>query len=177
MVLFSVIYKVFGLYKKIIFMSRYDGLTGLMNRQYFDEQLDESIAMATKNNEILKIIMFDLDNLKLIKDSCGHLAGDQLIIRFTELLKRSFDHSHYFGRIGGDEFVGVFRQDICNELDLYLDELRKTFMDNELQFNHDLATSFSYGVAIVPESATDIKGLIKEADIKMYNHKLMMKKN
>jgi len=173
----NVIYRVFCLYKKILSMSRFDGLTGLMNRQYFDENLEKSILIAEKNNEILKIVMFDLDNLKLINDSYGHLAGDQLIIRFTELLKRSFDHGHYFGRIGGDEFVGVFHQDICDELELYLDELRKIFIDNELQFNYEIATSFSYGVAIYPESASDTKGLIKEADNKMYKYKELMKKS
>lgn len=173
----NVIYKVFELYKKTLFMSRYDGLTGLMNRLYFDENLQKSIDQSKKNKNIFKVVMFDLDNLKHINDCYGHLTGDQLILRFTELLKKSFDNNHYFGRIGGDEFIGVFHKDICADLESYLEEIRKKFMENETRFNFDIIAGFSYGISTYPESATDIKGLIKDADKKMYDYKELMKKN
>lgn len=173
----NVIYKVFKLYKKIVFMSRYDGLTGLMNRVYFDENLQNSIDQFNKNKDVFKVVMFDLDNLKLINDRYGHLAGDQLILRFTELLKKSFDNNQYFGRIGGDEFVGVFHHAVCEDLEFYLEEIRKIFTENETRFNFDITVGFSYGISTYPESAIDIKGLIKDADKKMYDYKESMKKN
>ncbi|MBI9010684.1 MAG: diguanylate cyclase [Clostridiales bacterium] len=173
----NVIYKVFELYKKIVFMSRFDGLTGLMNRMYFDENLQKSIDQALIEKTALKVVVFDLDNLKRMNDCYGHLAGDKLIQRFAELLKNSSDYNQYFGRIGGDEFVGVYHQVDSKVLETYLEKMRESFMENEAQLDFDIIAGFSYGVSTYPDSATDIKGLIKAADKKMYDYKELMKKN
>ena len=84
-----------------------DGLTNLFNRNAWNKKLEE----IKKKDSDVGIVFADLNNLKHTNDSLGHLAGDELIIKFTNLLKEIFNENEIY-RVGGDEFVLVIEDNI-----------------------------------------------------------------
>jgi diguanylate cyclase (GGDEF)-like protein len=82
-----------------------DPLTNLYNRRYFDEALTDHIALATRYNRSLTLLLLDLNQFKKINDTCGHQAGDERLCQFAQhLLKITRDADLVF-RYGGDEFA------------------------------------------------------------------------
>ena len=84
--------------------ARTDGLTGLWNRRYFDEQLEIEIERASRYNLTLSLAMADLDHFKNVNDSYGHVVGDTVLIGFSKVLKQSLRMSDFAARYGGEEF-------------------------------------------------------------------------
>jgi diguanylate cyclase (GGDEF)-like protein/PAS domain S-box-containing protein len=91
--------------KKISYQASHDGLTGLINRVKFEEELN----LALMDTKVLKIehclLYLDLDRFKLVNDTCGHLAGDQLLKQVTALIQGKIRCTDIFARMGGDEFA------------------------------------------------------------------------
>ncbi len=85
-------------------LAQTDALTGLNNRRYLDTQLEKFIEVSLAGNERLGLLMFDLDNFKLINDTHGHPRGDLLLKAVAETLKKSCRNTDLLCRLGGDEF-------------------------------------------------------------------------
>ncbi|MEL7604163.1 MAG: sensor domain-containing diguanylate cyclase [Bacillota bacterium] len=82
-----------------------DGLTGISNRQYFEQRAREEFAKARRFGRELCVIMVDIDDLKAINDNFGHQAGDAAIVAVAELLRNNIRTFDLLGRYGGDEFI------------------------------------------------------------------------
>lgn len=82
-----------------------DPLTGLYNRRFFEETLADHIAVAQRYDHPLSLVLFDIDRLKQINDTQGHLAGDNALKQFAELLKSTARKADIVCRYGGDEFA------------------------------------------------------------------------
>ena len=120
-------------------------------------------------------IMFDLNNLKYINDSLGHIAGDSLILNFANILKQVIPQEQFVGRYGGDEFMAVLtdtsRQEVAK---LLADITSKTVLFN--QHNPQFMLFFAYGCAFSSDySALTLQALLDKADSLMYQHKNEMK--
>jgi diguanylate cyclase (GGDEF)-like protein/PAS domain S-box-containing protein len=162
-------------------LAHYDFLTGLPNRNLFNELLAHAFAKARRNRTRLAILFVDLDGFKEVNDRYGHDAGDHLLAVFTERLKRCVRVSDTFARhgisdsaarLGGDEFV-VLVDDVVKPSDLAV-LARRILVAAAEPF--DLAgprghVSASIGISIYPEDGEDIDGLIKAADSAMYDAK------
>lgn len=85
-------------------MAYHDSLTGLVNRAEFERRLDAAVEMTREVDEAHALLYIDLDQFKLVNDSCGHLAGDELLRRLTRRLQESTRDSDTLARLGGDEF-------------------------------------------------------------------------
>jgi diguanylate cyclase (GGDEF)-like protein len=85
-------------------MAFHDSLTDLINRAEFERRLDESVQSATTDGEAHALLYLDLDQFKLVNDSCGHMAGDELLKRITRRLQSAIRDSDTLARLGGDEF-------------------------------------------------------------------------
>lgn len=85
-------------------MAYHDSLTGLINRAEFERRLDAAVETAREVGETHALLYIDLDQFKLVNDSCGHLAGDELLRRLTRRLQMSIRDSDTLARLGGDEF-------------------------------------------------------------------------
>ena len=83
-------------------------LTNIYNRRSFEDIFDKILNKALRYNESFYLVTFDLNNLKHINDTFGHLNGDEFIKSFVNKLKKSIRNSDVLARYGGDEFVGVF---------------------------------------------------------------------
>lgn len=95
---------------KLSYQASHDGLTGLLNRQSFEHRLSNLLEAPGAMDSPHSLMFLDLDQFKVINDSCGHLAGDALLRALGPLLQRHLRHSDLLARLGGDEF-GVLLQD------------------------------------------------------------------
>jgi len=162
------------LYQRVLGLSRFDSLTGLSNRRFFKEQAQAALNRAQRTNQTLIILLADLDYLKRVNDLWGHEAGDSMIISFSRLLQESFRDSDILGRLGGDEFTGVFH----DTSRVNLEHRFKAFTESPPLFSvreGDIACRFSYGLAEFPQESHSLDELIKIADRRMYEMKELTK--
>ena len=114
-----------GLTREMSYQATHDPLTGLINRREFERRLGEAIDSAHAEEAVHMLLYMDLDRFKAVNDSCGHLAGDNMLREVATLIKGQVRDSDFVGRLGGDEFGALLigcpidkaRQiaaDICN---------------------------------------------------------------
>lgn len=172
----NIIHKLFQLYQQTIKLSRYDNLTGVMNRGYFEAILEDRLELALRNDYSFSIIVFDLDNLKYVNDTYGHNVGDQYIKRFTDLLSKYFRATDQIGRLGGDEFACSFIESNIASVITKVESLRLEIQERPFGDElHPFNGRFSYGVASLPIDGLTVYDLIKKADFDMYVDKKQYK--
>jgi diguanylate cyclase (GGDEF)-like protein/PAS domain S-box-containing protein len=114
-----------GLTREMSYQAAHDPLTGLINRREFERRLEDTIASAHAEEAVHMLFYMDLDRFKAVNDSCGHLAGDNMLREVATLIRGKVRDSDFVGRLGGDEFGALLigcpiekaRQiamDICN---------------------------------------------------------------
>jgi diguanylate cyclase (GGDEF)-like protein len=156
-------------YKEKAFLARYDRLTNLYNRTYFEEQFSLIKDLAQRYDDEFNLVMFDIDDLKKVNDRFGHLVGDLVIQHIARELERNTRTSDFIARFGGDEFVGIFYH---TNHELLEDKFRNLL--NQLKAgpmkvgNDDVPCLFSFGIADFPKDGETMNELIKAADDRMY---------
>jgi diguanylate cyclase (GGDEF)-like protein/PAS domain S-box-containing protein len=126
-VVFHDVGEIRGLTRKMSYQASHDPLTGLINRREFERRLDEAMDDAHAEEAVHMLFYMDLDRFKAVNDSCGHLAGDNMLREVAGLIKEQVRDSDFVGRLGGDEFGALLigcpidkaRQiavDICNAI-------------------------------------------------------------
>jgi diguanylate cyclase (GGDEF)-like protein/PAS domain S-box-containing protein len=126
-VVFHDVGEIRGLTQKMSYQATHDPLTGLVNRREFERRLDEAMDDAHAEEAVHMLFYMDLDRFKAVNDSCGHLAGDNMLREVASLIKEQVRDSDFVGRLGGDEFGALLigcpiekaRQiasDICNAI-------------------------------------------------------------
>ena len=96
-----------GLTQQMSYQAAHDPLTGLINRREFERRLDEAMDAAHAEQAVHMLFYMDLDRFKAVNDSCGHLAGDNMLREVAALIKDQVRDSDFVGRLGGDELDGV----------------------------------------------------------------------
>ena len=92
---------------KLEILSITDGLTGLNNRRFFIEKLDEYLVQSKQTNCLFSLLILDIDHFKLVNDTHGHLVGDKVLIQLAKLLTDFFPKDYTIARYGGEEFVVI----------------------------------------------------------------------
>jgi diguanylate cyclase (GGDEF)-like protein/PAS domain S-box-containing protein len=167
--------KSFLFFQQTLLMARYDGVTGLMNRAYFDKTLGE--ALMDSPDQSMQVVLIDLDNLKIINDIVGHDRGDACLKQLGDLLSDSFAGRSFWGRIGGDEFAGLVYAKTSQEVDQVLQELQGIYQTYLME--KDIPATggnFSYGISSYLRDGKTYQELLKVADRRMYAHKNENKK-
>ena len=164
------------LYEEIIYLSRYDKLTEVYNRSYFEQLLNDYIHNDNQDKKEFFAAVFDLNGLKFVNDNYGHLVGDELIKTFSKGLINLAGDSDIIGRFGGDEFVGVFFNVDSQSLIDRFEELIKDFKNDPITFKENkIICSYSYGIVNFPSEGWEFDKLIKIADKRMYEYKSIVK--
>jgi diguanylate cyclase (GGDEF)-like protein/PAS domain S-box-containing protein len=155
--------------ERVHYLATHDELTGLANRALFGQVLDNAIEVAQRNERQCAVLFIDLDRFKIVNDSLGHEAGDQLLKEVAARLPRCVRRSDIVARLGGDEFV-VLLDDIP-DLAVASDVARK-ILSSVLApvdiMGHECRITGSIGVAAYPLHARDAATLMKHADTAMY---------
>lgn len=158
--------------------NRYDRLTGAVNRDYFEKIFTAQRHRTLENLESYALALCDLNNLKVVNDTYGHAAGDQLLVAFSDRVINTLGDTDVFSRIGGDEFVILFRNKSEAAAQLKMDQLYQTVNGSPVQYHqHQIPISFSYGLAFSPEDSMIYDVLVKIADERMYAFKEAVKKS
>ncbi|RGZ69283.1 GGDEF domain-containing protein [Eubacterium sp. AM49-13BH] len=144
-----------------------DSATGLLNKRACMEYTKSVIA--SKDDKIHYIIMFDVDNFKSINDTYGHLFGDEVLSKIAGIINANLNGRGIAGRFGGDEFY-IFTDNIKDEEDL---RILLTTMRKELQYAfdsriEDFGVTLSVGVSLFPKDGTDYEELFRKADKCLY---------
>lgn len=159
------------LYGEVLYLSRYDSLTNLLNRNSFEgavAKLLEDPSLDTKNRYF---VLIDLDDLKIANDTYGHHFGDELLITFSKIVKSQLDKLDLCGRYGGDEFAAIFYGDYY-DVEHTLDKIKTEYMNSkEISKEGKFTPDFSYGLASFEEGNCDLDALYKLADTRMYEVK------
>ena len=155
--------------KRLQYISLHDQLTGLYNRTYFEEEMQR----LSKSREYpISILSADLDGLKLINDTLGHIKGDEMLIRCTEALVGSLRTSDILARIGGDEFAAILPKTDSAEGEAIHARI-KADIEAYNQGSADLPLSISIGLATANSAEEGaLLGALKTADYFMYKEKL-----
>jgi diguanylate cyclase len=146
-----------------------DPLTGLANRRYFDERLQDELARAQRRERPLAVILFDVDDLKVVNDSHGHAAGDTVLRAVATLLRDQARGIDVAARLGGDEFALLLPETDDVGANILLRRLLDGAAGEARQENG--GARFSAGVAIYPEDGRTAEALLHEADAALYRAK------
>ncbi len=148
-----------------------DSLTGLKNKKFINEALHNEIKRSSRGGTVFSISLLDIDNFKNINDTCGHLFGDKVLIRFSEILTERLRSTDHIGRYGGDEFVIILPETSAKQSKLLFEELQETMFSQEIE-DQIIDISFSVGVKEI-KGHESIEEIIKEVDTLMYAEKFV----
>jgi diguanylate cyclase (GGDEF)-like protein/PAS domain S-box-containing protein len=153
-------------------MAHHDQLTGLPNRHYLASFLPQAIIEAKAAQAMLGVVFLDLDRFKHINDTRGHETGDKLLQEVATRLKACVRETDVVIRMGGDEFVVVFRNvksydEVTQGAGRIVDALTQPIVIDQ----HPLQTTGSVGVSLFPRDGADMGALLKHSDTAMYQAK------
>jgi diguanylate cyclase (GGDEF)-like protein len=158
--------------RQILNLAYFDGLTGLVNRQLFEDRLRHSLALARRNDSQVGLLYVDLDRFKPVNDRYGHEAGDQVLVEAAERLKECVRGADTVARIGGDEF-GVILEALVHRQEAILAARRinEAFARPFLVMGHECHVGASVGIGCYPEDGEEFETLLAKADKEMYRAK------
>jgi diguanylate cyclase (GGDEF)-like protein/PAS domain S-box-containing protein len=160
---------------RIQHVAHHDSLTALPNRLLFNDRLSQAISLAKRDSHQFALLYLDLDRFKLVNDSLGHSAGDELLRMAAGRIRQQVRESDTVARIGGDEFAVILRDVTSREAVAAIAEkiigtLTTRFDLTSRNQAVDIGTSI--GIAIYPTDAQDIDAMIRQADAAMYRAKI-----
>lgn len=155
--------------KQLGWQAKHDGLTGLVNRTEFERRLQRALDNVRRDKRPYALMFFDLDNFKVVNDTSGHMAGDELLRQLSRLLTQDIRLGDTLARLGGDEF-GLLLEN-CNILDAekIADKMRRTVKN--YRFHWETRT-FDVGVSIglisITEESKSVVALMSSVDLACY---------
>jgi diguanylate cyclase len=159
-------------------LASHDLLTGLPNRLLLDDRITQAIAQANRQAHEFAVAVLDLDRFKLINDSLGHRAGDELLCEVAVRLKGALRAVDSIARLGGDEFVIVFDGPMTRAETLEMGKRLLKVMEPSVRLlGIDVHVSPSIGTALYPRDGTTLDALLAHADAAMYHAKKIGRNN
>lgn len=153
-------------------LANYDVLTGLPNRRRFLELVDQVLIQAVRTKRSLALLFLDLDSFKLINETLGHAAGDQVLQTVAARLRSTIQDGDVAARLGGDEFVVLARGASSADDAARLAQTILTVMDPALTIsNQEIFVTTSIGIALYPQDGNEAGALIKHAEAALYRAK------
>jgi len=159
------------------FKSSYDNLTGVLTRVEFEKRLDHSFSLFKRfSNRHFSLVFIDLNDFKEVNDTYGHEAGDNILMGFAQFLKTYLRESDLIGRLsgGGDEFLLLLEESNLKSGVKAIRKIESALRECKISTGEkDISVSFCRGIVSTSEKKKvhDTKGLMKEADMRMYKQK------
>ena len=155
--------------RRLEYLAHHDQLTGLPNRQRFDDQLAQAIAMAGHSGAAVALVCFDIDRFKVINDSLGHEYGDRVLATVARRVSLCLTAAQTCARFGGDEFCVLMPQVTdADEACRNARDILRVVADPIWLGDREVAITISVGVAIWPRDGRDQHQLVHSADEAMY---------
>lgn len=157
--------------KKLLYLSYTDSLTEVYNRACFEEKLEK---LKTRNRLPIGLIMGDVNGLKLVNDTFGHVEGDELLIQIAQVLKTVCEKEASVFRWGGDEFVVLVPDSDEKKCEKIINDIKTECSRKK---HNSIELSMSMGFAVIKSFEQDIDDVLKAAEEKVYKHKLLEQKS
>lgn len=155
----------------MISMARFDALTHIANRQYFEEYLQQKIQDHLLEGKEFALLLIDLDDFKIINDTLGHPIGDMVLKAATKRMARCLRKDDFLARLGGDEFIVVLNNSNTNSTVLVAQKMNNV-LSRSFQFGeYRLKITASIGIAFYPRDGLIMSELLKHSDVAMYQAK------
>ena len=155
--------------EKLSFQASHDALTGLINRSEFENRLNRVVDTAIKNGSEHALCFLDLDQFKIINDTCGHIAGDELLRQLGALLTDHLRQRDTLARLGGDEFAILLEHCDLNHAEITANEIRELI--EQFQFlweEHVFSIGVSIGISNINQNIVTSTEALKRADSACY---------
>ncbi|MBV8639736.1 MAG: EAL domain-containing protein, partial [Candidatus Eremiobacteraeota bacterium] len=152
-------------------LARVDALTQLPNRLALQESLAEAVAQAERADTGLGVLFVDLDRFKIINDTLGHHAGDELLQQFSLRLQRAVGDRARVFRSGGDEFVVIAQMDGVTSLPMIAADIQLALAEPFIIEDRQLFVGASIGCSSYPDDGASVEELLSRADTAMYRAK------
>lgn len=158
-----------NLSEELCHQASHDSLTGLVNRAEFELRLQNILELAREQKSSHALCYMDLDQFKIINDTCGHVAGDELLRQLGDLLQRCVRQQDTVARLGGDEFAVLITHCNVDQATTVATELRRVLEDFRFAWE-DRSFSIAASIGLVPITQTtdSINGLFSAADAACY---------
>ncbi|HEY0720588.1 MAG TPA: diguanylate cyclase [Gammaproteobacteria bacterium] len=156
-------------HEKVAQLSITDTLTGVYNRRYLTQRLEEEFRISQRHHSPLSALLVDIDYFKKINDQYGHQIGDEALIRVAHTLKDNIRDSDLLARFGGEEFVIILPHTLQTDAMLVAEKLRQAISSLIIAAMGDHRVTISIGVATIPDVTIDNSdGLLGAADRALY---------
>ncbi|HZF09491.1 MAG TPA: EAL domain-containing protein [Thermoanaerobaculia bacterium] len=158
-----------GMEREMIYLASHDALTGLLNRREFEIRLKRAIRSARAEQRQHVLLYLDLDEFKVVNDTCGHLVGDEMLKQVTALLRARVRRSDVLARLGGDEF-GVLLEDcpLAHSRQI-AEEIRRTVREFRFSFRDQIfEVGVSIGLVPLTDESGDLANVLSAADAACY---------
>jgi diguanylate cyclase (GGDEF)-like protein len=155
--------------QRIEYLASHDSLTGLPNREMFNNLLHSAIEVAQLRQLQFAMLFIDLDRFKVINDSLGHETGDALLVEMARRLRQNLRASDIVARLGGDEFVVILEHSAGRDDIEEIGRKLLSAVSQPVQLSGiECHATASIGIAMFPAHGADVHSLIKSADTAMY---------
>jgi len=155
-------------------LARDDDLTSVMNRRSLMERLDGEMAQAARHGDIFAVVLCDVDGLKAVNDTAGHLAGNEVLTKVAHLMRETIRTEDVVARFGGDEFVLLLPRTGLLPAQALVGRIESRLREGTYHWagrDHPLP-SVSFGIAWFPEDGRTDDALLARADERMYEDKV-----
>lgn len=164
--------------ERLNYLAYHDELTGLPNRSLYNDRLSQAIIEARRQGRYVGVMLLDIDHFKMVNDTMGHDAGDELLRDIGKRLAVCLRESDTVSRFGGDEF-GLVLADMADPRDAIFvaQKMLDSFAPPFFVGGRELFVGPSFGITIYPVDSDDPDGLVKNADSAMYHAKAQGRNN
>jgi len=153
-------------------LSLTDELTGLYNRRGFSTLAERHLSLARRKGQDLLLVLGDIDGLKMVNDTFGHAAGDQVVIDAGNVLKGTYRRVDIIARIGGDEFTAFPIEAGPDSAEILMNRLQDNIAKHNERYTRPFRLSMSVGIGrINPADCPTVQRLLAEADRELYRRK------
>ncbi|VVN98796.1 putative bifunctional diguanylate cyclase/phosphodiesterase [Pseudomonas fluorescens] len=159
------------LHQQLEFQAVTDPLTGLLNRRGFYQAVENTLLRSERVEQSLVLLYLDLDGFKRVNDSLGHDAGDRVLRWVSEQLQGCLRSYDILGRMGGDEFTALLELEFPEQAAKIAEKLIERVSICQQVEGLDVMLGVSIGIATFPDCGSDLNGLLRAADIAMYEAK------
>ena len=155
--------------RQLSYQASHDMLTGLFNRLKFEEYLEEALLNVSEENRVHSLCYLDLDQFKLVNDTCGHVAGDELLRQLPELFHKVLRSGDVVARLGGDEFGILLENCELSQAAVIADKIRQEIKEYRFVWEDKVFTiGVSIGVVGIDKTTTDMSKIMSSADLACY---------
>ncbi|HBC55644.1 MAG TPA: hypothetical protein DCZ03_00635, partial [Gammaproteobacteria bacterium] len=154
-----------GVQEVVAYQAAHDDLTGLKNRKYFEEKVQVAIEDAVLHGHTHAVCYLDLDQFKVINDTCGHAAGDELIRQISRQLQQLITSPNLLCRFGGDEFGVLLWHVTSEQVDDISEQIRQVIVNLNFEWmGQKCEVGVSIGVVLIDESSNNLAEILSTVD-------------